>query len=86
MLVVRGSPLLPLPKPSSENRLSLDPQADPRAVGQTTICGLCSWIEAPFTQPLSQMTADQRKSPFDPRFRFSASRSRLDRFLISSSA
>ncbi|WMV38114.1 hypothetical protein MTR67_031499 [Solanum verrucosum] len=37
MLVVRGSPLQPLPKLSSENRLSLDPWIDPRSVGQTTV-------------------------------------------------
>uniref|UniRef100_M1CYQ2 Uncharacterized protein n=1 Tax=Solanum tuberosum TaxID=4113 RepID=M1CYQ2_SOLTU len=32
MLVFRGSPLQPLPKPSSENRLSLDPRTDPPSV------------------------------------------------------
>uniref|UniRef100_M1AAX3 Uncharacterized protein n=1 Tax=Solanum tuberosum TaxID=4113 RepID=M1AAX3_SOLTU len=67
MVVVCGSPLQPLPKPSSENRLSLDLRTDPRSVGQTTVCGLCPWIEAPFTQPLTQMTADQHGSSFDPR-------------------
>ncbi|WMV41659.1 hypothetical protein MTR67_035044 [Solanum verrucosum] len=44
------------------------------------------WIEAPFTQPLTQTTDDQHGPSFDPRFRFSTSRSRLDRFPISSSA
>uniref|UniRef100_M1BR35 Sesquiterpene synthase 2 n=1 Tax=Solanum tuberosum TaxID=4113 RepID=M1BR35_SOLTU len=83
-------------QPSSENRLSLDP----RSVGQTTVRGLCPWIEAPFTQPLTEMMADQHGPSFDLQSvaqksrdffvefvtRFSASRSRLDQFLISSSA
>ncbi|WMV19800.1 hypothetical protein MTR67_013185 [Solanum verrucosum] len=41
------------PSPNPENGLSLDPQTDPRSVGQTTVCGLCPWIDAPFTQPLT---------------------------------
>ncbi|WMV54289.1 hypothetical protein MTR67_047674 [Solanum verrucosum] len=67
VLVVRGSPLQPFPKPSSENWLSLDTRTDPRSVGQTTVCDLCPWIKAPFTQPLMQMTADQHRPSFNPR-------------------
>ncbi|WMV32158.1 hypothetical protein MTR67_025543, partial [Solanum verrucosum] len=35
--------------------------------GQTTVRGLCPWIEAPFTKPLMRMTADQHGPSFDPR-------------------
>uniref|UniRef100_M1DYW4 Uncharacterized protein n=1 Tax=Solanum tuberosum TaxID=4113 RepID=M1DYW4_SOLTU len=52
---------------SSENRLSLDPRTDPRSVGQTTVRGLCLWIEAPFTQPLTRMMANQHGPSFDLR-------------------
>ncbi|WMV49652.1 hypothetical protein MTR67_043037 [Solanum verrucosum] len=55
------------PQPSSENRLTLDPRTDPRSLGQTTVRGLCPWIEAPFTQPLTQTTANQHGPSFDPR-------------------
>ncbi|WMV34816.1 hypothetical protein MTR67_028201 [Solanum verrucosum] len=55
----------------------------------------CPWIDAPKAQLQSRTTVDQHGPSFDPRsvgltvdrrFRFSASRSRLDRFPISSSA
>ncbi|WMV13848.1 hypothetical protein MTR67_007233 [Solanum verrucosum] len=80
---------------SSENWLSLDSRTDPRSVDQTTVRGLCPWIKTSFTQPLTGTTVDQHRPSFDPRsvgltvdrrFRFSASRSCLDRFPISSSA
>ncbi|WMV55075.1 hypothetical protein MTR67_048460 [Solanum verrucosum] len=67
----------------------------PRSVDQTTVCGLCPWIKTSFTQPLTRTTVDQHGPSLDPRsvgltvdrrFRFSVSRSRLDRFPIFSSA
>ncbi|WMV06993.1 hypothetical protein MTR67_000378, partial [Solanum verrucosum] len=67
VLWVRGSPLQPLPKPNSENLLSLNPRTDLRSIGQTTVCGLCLWIEAPFTQPLTRTTANHHRPSFDPR-------------------
>ncbi|WMV59095.1 hypothetical protein MTR67_052480 [Solanum verrucosum] len=83
------------PQPAQKNWLSLDPRTDPRSVDQTTVRGLCPWIKTSFTQPLTRTTVDQHRPSFDPRsvgltvdrrFRFSASRSRLDRFPIFSSA
>ncbi|WMV25264.1 hypothetical protein MTR67_018649 [Solanum verrucosum] len=62
VLVVRGSPLQPLPASSKKNRLSLDP----RSVDQTTIRGLCPWIKTSFTQPLTRTTVDQHRPSFDP--------------------
>ncbi|WMV08613.1 hypothetical protein MTR67_001998, partial [Solanum verrucosum] len=67
VLVVRGSPLQPLPKTSSENWLSLDPRTESRSVVQTLVRRLCPWIKAPFTQPLTQITADQHRPSFNPR-------------------
>ncbi|WMV38011.1 hypothetical protein MTR67_031396 [Solanum verrucosum] len=83
------------PQPAQTNWLSLDPRIDPRSVDQTTVRGLCPWIKTSFTQPLTRTMVDQHGPSFDPRFvgvtvdrrfRFSASRSRLDRFPIFSSA
>ncbi|WMV54778.1 hypothetical protein MTR67_048163 [Solanum verrucosum] len=65
------------------------------AKSRPTVCGLCPWIKTSFTQLQSRTTVDQHGPSFDPRsvgltvdrrFRFSASRSRLDRFPIFSSA
>ncbi|WMV32335.1 hypothetical protein MTR67_025720 [Solanum verrucosum] len=67
VLVVRGSPLQPLPKPAQKIWLSLNSQTDPQSVDQTTVCGLCSWIETSLTQPLTQTTVDQHGPSFDPR-------------------
>ncbi|WMV58888.1 hypothetical protein MTR67_052273 [Solanum verrucosum] len=39
LLVVRGSPLQPLPSQAQKNRLSLDLETDPRSVGQSTVRG-----------------------------------------------
>uniref|UniRef100_M1DB32 Uncharacterized protein n=1 Tax=Solanum tuberosum TaxID=4113 RepID=M1DB32_SOLTU len=55
------------PRPSSENWLSPDSRTDPRSVDQTTVRGLCSWIETTPTQPLTQTTVDQHGLLFDPR-------------------
>uniref|UniRef100_M1D8C6 Uncharacterized protein n=1 Tax=Solanum tuberosum TaxID=4113 RepID=M1D8C6_SOLTU len=55
------------PQTSSENWLSPDSRIDPRSVDQTTVCGLCPWIETSLTQPLTQNTVDQYKPSFDPR-------------------
>ncbi|WMV50834.1 hypothetical protein MTR67_044219 [Solanum verrucosum] len=68
---------------------------DSRSVLQDTDRSSCPWIDAPKAQLQSRTTVDQHGPSFDPwsvgltvdrRFRFSASRSRLDRFPISSSA
>ncbi|WMV25896.1 hypothetical protein MTR67_019281 [Solanum verrucosum] len=67
VLVVRGSPLQPLPSQAQKNRLSLDSRTDPRSVDQTMVCGLCLWIKTSFTQPLTQTTINQHRPSFDPR-------------------
>uniref|UniRef100_M1DQ40 Uncharacterized protein n=1 Tax=Solanum tuberosum TaxID=4113 RepID=M1DQ40_SOLTU len=67
VLVVRGSPLQPLPKPAQKNWLSPDSRTDPQSVDQTTVRGLCPWIETSLTQPLTQTTIDQNGPSFDPR-------------------
>ncbi|KAH0653291.1 hypothetical protein KY289_030969 [Solanum tuberosum] len=54
------------PRPSSENCLSPDSRTDPRSVDQTTVRGLCPWIETSPTQPLTQTTVDQHGPSFDP--------------------
>ncbi|WMV37854.1 hypothetical protein MTR67_031239 [Solanum verrucosum] len=53
------------PQTSSENWLSPDSRTDPRSIDQTTIRGLCPWID---TQPLTQTTVDQHRPSFDARF------------------
>ncbi|WMV07473.1 hypothetical protein MTR67_000858 [Solanum verrucosum] len=56
------------PSPASlENWLSPDSRIDPRSVDQTTVRGLCLWIETSLTQPLTQTTVDQHGPSFDPR-------------------
>ncbi|WMV41378.1 hypothetical protein MTR67_034763 [Solanum verrucosum] len=67
MLVLRGSPLQPLPASSEKNWLRLDPQTDPRSVDQTTVRGLCPWIKTSFTQPLTRTMVDHHGPSFDPR-------------------
>ncbi|WMV45450.1 hypothetical protein MTR67_038835 [Solanum verrucosum] len=67
VLVVRGSPLQPFPKPAQKNWLSPDSRTDPRSVDQTTVRGLCPWIKTSLTQPLTQTTVDQHGPSFDPR-------------------
>uniref|UniRef100_M1D8M4 Uncharacterized protein n=1 Tax=Solanum tuberosum TaxID=4113 RepID=M1D8M4_SOLTU len=54
--------------------------------GQVTDRSSCPWIDAPKAQLQSRLMVDQHGPSIDPRFRFSASRSRLDRFPIFSSA
>ncbi|WMV29225.1 hypothetical protein MTR67_022610 [Solanum verrucosum] len=77
--------------PSTDRRWTHGPSC--RSV--VTDRSLCTWIDAPKAQLQSQTTVDQHGPSFDPRsvgltvdrrFRFSASRSRLDRFPIFSSA
>ncbi|WMV41550.1 hypothetical protein MTR67_034935 [Solanum verrucosum] len=100
-----------LPKPSSENRLSLDPLPDrPTVYRSGMIRGLCLWIQTPlpasntdYGRPaltvvqcmLYSILHAQYLSSTDAyvhyifsccTFRFSASKSRLDRFSISSPA
>ncbi|WMV51514.1 hypothetical protein MTR67_044899 [Solanum verrucosum] len=55
------------PQSSSENWRSPDSRTDPRSVDQTTVHGLCPWIETSLTQPLTQTTVDQHGPSFDPR-------------------
>ncbi|WMV45982.1 hypothetical protein MTR67_039367 [Solanum verrucosum] len=38
-----------------------------RPADQTTVCGLCPWIETSLTQPLTQTTVDQHRPSFNPR-------------------
>ncbi|WMV09944.1 hypothetical protein MTR67_003329 [Solanum verrucosum] len=66
VLVVRGSPLQPHPKPAQKSRLSPNSRTDPRSVDQTTVRGMCLWIETSFTQPLTQTMVDQHGPSFDP--------------------
>uniref|UniRef100_M1A8K5 Uncharacterized protein n=1 Tax=Solanum tuberosum TaxID=4113 RepID=M1A8K5_SOLTU len=56
------------PRPSSENWLSPNSRIDPGSVDQTTVRGLCPWIETSLTQPLTQTTVDQHGPSFDPWF------------------
>ncbi|WMV25691.1 hypothetical protein MTR67_019076 [Solanum verrucosum] len=94
VLQVRGSSQKTSPELSQKIWLSVDPRLDLRSVSQVTDRSSCPWIDAPKAQLQSQTTVDQHGPSFDPRsigltvdrrFRFSASRSRLDRFPISSS-
>ncbi|WMV56339.1 hypothetical protein MTR67_049724 [Solanum verrucosum] len=57
----------PSPASSEKNWPSLDSRTDPRSVDQTTVRGLCSWIETSPTQPLTQTTVDQHGPSIDPR-------------------
>ncbi|WMV07871.1 hypothetical protein MTR67_001256 [Solanum verrucosum] len=41
--------------------------AKTRPTDRPMVCGLCKWIEAPFTQPLMQTTADQHGPSFNLR-------------------
>ncbi|WMV38075.1 hypothetical protein MTR67_031460 [Solanum verrucosum] len=69
--------------------------AKSRPTDRPTVRGLCPWIKTSFTQLQSRTMVHQHVPSFDPRsvgltvdrrFRFSASRSRLDRFPIFSAA
>uniref|UniRef100_M1DRE6 Uncharacterized protein n=1 Tax=Solanum tuberosum TaxID=4113 RepID=M1DRE6_SOLTU len=46
------------PQTSSENWLSPDSRTDPWSVDQTTVRGLCPWIETSLTQSLTQTMVD----------------------------
>ncbi|WMV29129.1 hypothetical protein MTR67_022514 [Solanum verrucosum] len=67
VLVVRGSPLQPLPKPAQKIWLSVDPRPDLRSIGQVTDRSSCPWIDAPKSQLQSRTTVDQHGPSFDPR-------------------
>ncbi|WMV32813.1 hypothetical protein MTR67_026198 [Solanum verrucosum] len=67
VLVVRGSPLYSISKPAQKSQLRPDSRTYPRSVDQTTVRGLCLWIDTSFTHPLTQTTVDQHKPSFDPR-------------------
>ncbi|WMV33211.1 hypothetical protein MTR67_026596 [Solanum verrucosum] len=69
------------PQPSLENRLSLDPRTDPRSV----ICVRGSRLLYPASNTNYGRPARTVVRSTVRRFRFSTSRSRLDRFPISSS-
>ncbi|WMV25360.1 hypothetical protein MTR67_018745 [Solanum verrucosum] len=54
------------PELSQKIWLSPDSRTDSRSVDQTTVRGLCSWIETSLTQPLTQTTVDQHGPSFNP--------------------
>uniref|UniRef100_M1DL68 Uncharacterized protein n=1 Tax=Solanum tuberosum TaxID=4113 RepID=M1DL68_SOLTU len=86
MLVESGSPLKPLPKPSSENKLSLDPRSDHGPWSVSVDRGpLYPASDANDGRPVRTVVQSTvRRS--DHRFKSSTVRSRIDRFPISSSA
>ncbi|WMV58266.1 hypothetical protein MTR67_051651 [Solanum verrucosum] len=55
------------PELSQKIWLSPDSRTNPWSVDQTTVRGLCPWIETSLNQLLPQTTVDQHRPSFDPR-------------------